>query len=704
MSRAQSVRSLTSGEQPSSHRRPPLGHQGSSSMLRMMSTGAPILRKLRRCSDPSIIDTTMQQRAFSTSSLSSPKLRGTSNRSPLPVGSSVWGSSPETVHDILQSTFSSPKLQGPSSARTPKVSRRASSGDPFQASPGTELPRMPERRLSQLAESSKSRQRSHTRAAAPKRIICLDECGTPSPPTPSPYFSSMSTAASSQSDLTTFEAPSSPKAAGPSARKPKGATPVRESYEEEDLGGIPTLPLPCSTPKRLSQTRESSTSSRRESREARPSPQRLAWTWPGKKPDCQAASPMLQQDLQKLESPSCDPSEENGTPKMVTTPKKFSPSQASSLLARRSFRPEKAPLWVEGTKKRFLEPVTVDKFCTDNRIAPMKNIRFMNTNEKIYDLYYWEEVLQEEGNGGKVVVCRSKQATSDEFNYVMKIRSKESLREHKLEEQFRRLHERMLNFPAHRGVVSIYEVLEDDSFYYVVMQKANAGSFFNSLLSDFEDGCMPASAVKELMREIFEAVSHVHQQCMLHRDIKPDNIAMHISHDELGKPIKKVMLIDFDHADPDWSPDIIGREKGLFGTLRFNAPETLDGNFSEQSDLYSVGTILYLLMTGKFPYNEEVFQPHGAHGNQGAWGNWRAAVYHNMQRSKVDFRCSPWPDQPACRDLCQRLLAFDYCDRISSAEEALSHEWFSSGHTDGHSDFQSRPITSFDEKSAAAGA
>merc|ERR1719359_1060466 len=86
---------------------------------------------------------------------------------------------------------------------------------------------------------------------------------------------------------------------------------------------------------------------------------------------------------------------------------------------------------------------------------------------------------------------------------------------------------------------------------------------------------------------------------MLHRDVKPDNIVVHH-----GMPL----LIDFDHADPDWNATEHKRVTGFFGTVRFSAPEAFRGYFSQQSDLYSVGVLLYLLMTGKLPRDDRIME------------------------------------------------------------------------------------------------
>jgi serine/threonine protein kinase len=330
--------------------------------------------------------------------------------------------------------------------------------------------------------------------------------------------------------------------------------------------------------------------------------------------------------------------------------------------------------------------------------------RQLAQGEKIFDLYFWDEVIQEGGCGGKVVVCSPKvpgetgpplgstctsptsgkdSRREDRFSqnpepamvhgtHVMKIKAKAVLRKTGSEDQFRKAHLKLLNLPHHSGILPLYEVLEDDSFYYVVMERANGGSLLSSLLEEFSDGIMPERAVKQLMKEILSAIAHIHRQGMLHRDIKVDNLVVQ-KVDEPSSPggiIRTVKLIDFDISDADWKPSSMGMQHhGWVGTMRNSAPETFRGIYSQRSDLYSLGTVLYLLMAGRQPYDDGVFEgvSESAHMD---------FLYDRLAAAKVEWNLSCWDAHPVCRDFCMSLLAFDPDRRPASAEEATEHPWF----------------------------
>merc|ERR1719428_228880 len=143
----------------------------------------------------------------------------------------------------------------------------------------------------------------------------------------------------------------------------------------------------------------------------------------------------------------------------------------------------------------------------------------------------------------------------------------------------------MLNIPSHNGVMPYLEVLEDDTHYYAVMEKAAGGSLLSYLVTKHSDGCVPESEMKELMREILYALDHIHKQGIIHRDIKPSNIVVRKVDDPTSPSNGKVdcvSIIDFDHAEINYSPFTPSPSmwcENIWGTTGYNAPETYLGFF-----------------------------------------------------------------------------------------------------------------------------
>ena len=305
-----------------------------------------------------------------------------------------------------------------------------------------------------------------------------------------------------------------------------------------------------------------------------------------------------------------------------------------------------------------------------------KKARWLEKGQ-IFELFYWEEILQEEGDGGKVVVCQPKTDTFEGmerqgFKYVMKIKSKVALRRDKHEEQFIRSQLRLLNLRAPPGVIQLREVCEDENFYYVIMDCATGGPFFTSLLQEHRDGTMPSEAVCKVAKDILETLSCLHREGILHRDIKPDNMVMHVYRDAFGHEEKKVTLIDFDHADAEFSMGLT-QSQHCFGTARFNAPEAFLGFYSAATDLYSVGVVTYLLLTGSMPYPEEFFDFEEGPGSPAANRRWMQRVLDRMEAHQVDFGHQSLDAE--AKDFCQSLLAFHFMDRTKTADQALRHPW-----------------------------
>lgn len=147
----------------------------------------------------------------------------------------------------------------------------------------------------------------------------------------------------------------------------------------------------------------------------------------------------------------------------------------------------------------------------------------------------------------------------------------------------------------HEHIVHIYYADEEDELYYFVMEYID-GLDLGELMSQYaaKGKRIPHNEVLRIGRAVAEALDYAHQQNVIHRDVKPAN-AM-VARDG------RVVLTDFGLA-MDVEQGSLGE---VFGSSRYIAPEQArrSADAVPQSDLYSLGIILYEMLTGKVPFND----------------------------------------------------------------------------------------------------
>ncbi len=147
---------------------------------------------------------------------------------------------------------------------------------------------------------------------------------------------------------------------------------------------------------------------------------------------------------------------------------------------------------------------------------------------------------------------------------------------------------------SHPNIVEMYDVGEDNGTYYIVMEYIE-GRTLKQLLK--KRGSLTAPEVVDIMLQLTDGISHAHDMYIIHRDLKPQNIM--ISDDG------KIKITDFGIAMALNSTQLT-QTNSVMGSVHYLPPEQASGKGSTtKSDIYSMGIMLFELLTGKLPFKGE---------------------------------------------------------------------------------------------------
>ncbi|MBQ0140303.1 MAG: Stk1 family PASTA domain-containing Ser/Thr kinase [Kurthia sp.] len=164
------------------------------------------------------------------------------------------------------------------------------------------------------------------------------------------------------------------------------------------------------------------------------------------------------------------------------------------------------------------------------------------------------------------------------------------------EEAHRRFQREALSATSlnHPNIVSIYDVGEDEGMHYLVMEYVK-GMTLKQYITEFAP-LAPKKCV-EIMKQLTSAIATAHENQIIHRDIKPQNILM----DEEGN----VKVTDFGIAMALTATSFT-KTNSVLGTVHYLSPEQARGGMTtKKSDIYSLGIVLYELLTGELPFSGE---------------------------------------------------------------------------------------------------
>ncbi|KAM6427940.1 serine/threonine-protein kinase D2 isoform 1-T1 [Liasis olivaceus] len=200
----------------------------------------------------------------------------------------------------------------------------------------------------------------------------------------------------------------------------------------------------------------------------------------------------------------------------------------------------------------------------------------------------------------------------------------------------------------HPGIVNLECMFETPEKVFVVMEKLH-GDMLEMILSS-EKGRLPERLTKFLITQVLVALRHLHFKNIVHCDLKPENVLL-----ASAEPFPQVKLCDFGFAR------IIGEKsfrRSVVGTPAYLAPEVLlNQGYNRSLDMWSVGVIMYVSLSGTFPFNED------------------EDISDQIQNADFMYPHNPWRQiSVGAIDLINNLLQVKMRKRYS-VDKSLSHSW-----------------------------
>ncbi|MDC3416440.1 Stk1 family PASTA domain-containing Ser/Thr kinase [Aquibacillus salsiterrae] len=147
---------------------------------------------------------------------------------------------------------------------------------------------------------------------------------------------------------------------------------------------------------------------------------------------------------------------------------------------------------------------------------------------------------------------------------------------------------------SHPNIVNIYDVGEEDNIYYMIMEYVE-GMTLKKYIQMY--GPVEVEEAIDITKQITSAITHAHANEIVHRDIKPQNI--------LIDPFGQVKVTDFGIAIA-LSATSLTQTNSVLGSVHYLSPEQARGGMAnKKSDIYSLGIVLFELLTGRLPFSGE---------------------------------------------------------------------------------------------------
>ncbi len=147
---------------------------------------------------------------------------------------------------------------------------------------------------------------------------------------------------------------------------------------------------------------------------------------------------------------------------------------------------------------------------------------------------------------------------------------------------------------THNNILPLYDYGEQSPWYYLVMPYVPGGTLRDYLA---QPRVLSLEEAASIIDQVASALQYAHDQGIVHRDVKPSNILL--------RPDGYAYLVDFGLAKAFTGAISLTNEGAMIGTPEYMAPEQSNGESDYRSDIYSLGVILYQMLTGRVPFTAE---------------------------------------------------------------------------------------------------
>ena len=201
------------------------------------------------------------------------------------------------------------------------------------------------------------------------------------------------------------------------------------------------------------------------------------------------------------------------------------------------------------------------------------------------------ELIEKIGEGGMAIVYKARCRLLNRY-VAIKILRPEFTKDEQFIENFKRESQAAAAL-THPNIVSVYDVGKEGNIHFIVMELVE-GKTLSQYIE--EKGRLDYKEAISITRQVASALSLAHKNQIVHRDIKPHNIL--ITNTGVAK------LADFGIAKAVSASTIIGGNHKVMGSVHYFSPEQARGAYvDERSDIYSLGIVLYEMLTGKVPFD-----------------------------------------------------------------------------------------------------